>query len=298
MALDLKRIKKSVKRVRKFIKQDRRRPTTKDIHDLRTSARRLESTLNALASNMAGKQKRLLNDLADARKSAGKVRDMDVLTAHALSLNLDDGEQDCLVQLIEYLGAKRDKSARKLWTTLRASGPRLRRELKRGFRQIEELITDADKNAGDSNAEAEVTAKALKLSSELSAPSRLNKNNLHPYRLKVKEVRYVLQLSDHADDEQFVEKLGEVKDAIGAWHDFLELSKIAADVLDHGDSCKVLQQLRSISDAKLEKALALSDRLRGDYLKLRKSRRGRGRGAKPPKLSQPVLMAASAIAAR
>ena len=60
----------------------------------------------------------------------------------------------------------------------------------------------------------------------LKRPVRLNRNNLHPYRLKVKELRNVLQLSNRADDIEFVEKLGQVKDAIGDWHDWEELVRI------------------------------------------------------------------------
>jgi hypothetical protein len=42
----------------------------------------------------------------------------------------------------------------------------------------------------------------------------LNKPNLHPYRLKVKELRNVLQMADNADQQEFITRLGEVKDAI------------------------------------------------------------------------------------
>ena len=42
-----------------------------------------------------------LADLALASKAAGSVRDMDVLTAHALTLQAD-GEEDCVVHLLEH----------------------------------------------------------------------------------------------------------------------------------------------------------------------------------------------------
>jgi hypothetical protein len=45
-----------------------------------------------------GKEKRLLRDLARLRKLAGKIQDMDVFTACALTVHVD-GEQDCAVRL-------------------------------------------------------------------------------------------------------------------------------------------------------------------------------------------------------
>ena len=70
-------------------------------------------------------------------------------------------------------------------------------------------------------------AKAIKLSSQLKSPPRLSRSTLHPYRLKVKELRDVLQLSDRTADKDFLKELGEVKDAIGEWHDWEELTSIA-----------------------------------------------------------------------
>ena len=58
-------------------------------------------------------------------------------------------------------------------------------------------------------------ATALQLSSRLKTPARLAKGTLHSYRLKVKELRYVLQMADAAEHQKFIDKLSEVKDAIG-----------------------------------------------------------------------------------
>jgi hypothetical protein len=58
-----------------------------------------------------------------------------------------------------------------------------------------------------------------------------------PTALKVKELRYVLQLSEDAQKQQLVNKLGAVKDAIGEWHDWEELIAIAANALSHGARC-------------------------------------------------------------
>jgi CHAD domain-containing protein len=68
----------------------------------------------------------------------------------------------------------------------------------------------------------------LKLSIELATPATLNRTNLHAYRLKIKERRYVLEMADDPGNQEFIDKLGEVKDAIGEWHDWEELIAIAS----------------------------------------------------------------------
>jgi CHAD domain-containing protein len=295
-AIDLRGIEKAVRHVRKFIKKDRKRPSGKAVHDLRTGARRLESALNAFAFNKSHKDKKLLDDLVETRKSAGKVRDMDVLTGHALTLDHKEEEQDCLVKLIEYLGAERETVARKLRQTLRRSGGRLSRHLKRAFRRLQKRAEKTEKQEEtDRESQAEVAAKALQLFSELGEPRQLNRANLHPYRLKVKELRYVLQMFGRANNGQLLSKLGDVKDAIGEWHDFVELSSIAGEMLDHGSSCKILAQLRSATDDRFERALSLSNQLRHQYMKQSRIRRRGNRRTGPSQLSRSVLAVVSPL---
>src|SRR5437879_4240766 len=110
MSFDLERINKSARKITKFLRKNPKRPSSESIHKLRTNKRRLETTFTTLGLNSKKKVKQLLGDLAAVRKRAGKVRDMDVLTADALTVE-HDGEQDCLVQLLEHLGAARSKGA-------------------------------------------------------------------------------------------------------------------------------------------------------------------------------------------
>jgi len=296
MSFDIKRIRKSSRRVRKFLRKNSKRPSSDAIHDLRTSTRSLETTLLTLGLDSNRKVKRLLRGLGEVRKRAGKVRDMDVLTANALTVKRD-GEQDCLVQLLEHLGADRNKYAKKLRRVIEAGTPQLRRNLKRNSKRVEKILYQAVNKPDTSDATPATMARAIKIASELNSPQRLNRENLHPYRLKVKELRNVLQLSDRADDQEFIEGLGDVKDAIGDWHDWEELIAVAKDVLDHGASCKLTKQLNVISDDKYENALSLTNRLRSTYLKTRPPKHGTHQ-VKTTLLSNPVLRAASSIAER
>src|SRR5262245_46590370 len=110
MSFDIKRVQKSEQRVERFLRRNAKSPSTAAIHRLRTNARRLETTFGTLSIHSNARLKRLLADLAVVRKRAGKVRDMDVLTADVMTIKHDD-EQDCLVQLLEHLGAERKRFA-------------------------------------------------------------------------------------------------------------------------------------------------------------------------------------------
>ena len=87
--------------------------------------------------------------------------------------------------LLEHLGARRQKHAAKLRAAVRQKGSKLRKRLKGISTEFEKLLPEASAN---------VAGLAVKLSTELASPAGLNKRNLHPYRLKVKELRNVLQM--------------------------------------------------------------------------------------------------------
>jgi CHAD domain-containing protein len=160
---------------------------------LRTHARRFEAAVEALGLDSKRNERRLLGVLAQVRKRAGKVRDMDVLTGHASSLHVDE-DPDCLVQLLEYLGSARYQHAKKLSQRIRAEHPILQRRLKRSSAHLQKIISNDGKRDGCNNssnrqaaAAAEAAATALKLARDLDNPPTLYKSNLHPYPLKVKE---------------------------------------------------------------------------------------------------------------
>ena len=129
MALDTDGTQKSVRQLRKLLKNPPRRPTPDEIHALRTRTRRFESTLGALGVESKRNERRALRDLGHIRRPAGN-KDMDVLTAHAVTVQADQ-EQDCLVRLLECLGAGRYRHAEQLHTLALKYGAVLRRRLKR-----------------------------------------------------------------------------------------------------------------------------------------------------------------------
>jgi CHAD domain-containing protein len=265
MVFDIGPIKKNIHKLRKFVKKVPRRPNPEEIHDLRTQIRRFQAMIEALDVNCKRNERRLFRHLARIRKRAGKIRDMDVLTGYASTVQVEE-ERDCLVQLLEYLGMERYRRAEQLHALMRKYGAELQRRLKRSLAHVQKSIPGHSKNgARIRNTAADAMAFVLKLFNELAVPATLNRKNLHAYRLKIKQLRYVLEMADDPNQE-FIDKLGEIKDAIGEWHDWEELIAITVEVLDHKANCKLLPEVRAISVQKYENALSLTNKMRRDYL--------------------------------
>jgi CHAD domain-containing protein len=250
MSLDPDALHKPVRRLRKLLKNLPKRPPPEAVHDFRTSSRRFEAALAALKLE----PKRTLDDVAQLRRRAGKVRDMDVLIHFASTLH-PDGEDACGVMLLEHLGAQRQRYAKRLHATVTKVGRRTRKELKKAGKKLDGVDAGGEK----------VMAAATALAHELERVSRLDRKNLHPYRLKVKELRNTLRLAKDAGGE-LIDALAAVKDAIGEWHDWEQLAAIARDVLDHGAQCKLLRELEHTCKARYASALGEATQLQRKQL--------------------------------
>lgn len=253
MALDTNRLTKPLKKLRKLVKKIGRKPPPGKIHSLRTNTRRIEAMFDAFHVNGSPRDP-VLRPLKRCRKRAGKVREMDVLTRFASTLH-PRGEDECMVQLLERLGSKRRKYARRLYS-----------EIRRDQRTLHKNLQPSQPAAQrPEDPENDAAAIALRLAAELGTPERLGRTNLHPYRLKIKQLRNILRLASR--HTKLVDDLGQVKDAIGEWHDWEELGAFARKVLDHGPRCGILREIKRAAQQKYDRALRLAIELRRKYLR-------------------------------
>lgn len=291
MALDPKSSIKPFKKLRKLIGNLDRQPTAEDVHHIRTYTRRIEATLAAIPDVCERNEHRLLRQSAKVRRRAGKVRDMDVLTAYVRKLKVD-GEQRCIVLFLEHLGAERERYGHKLYNTAHQARAKLRPALKKSANMLDRLLAD-QQDSGDLARDA--ASDVLSLSADLRNPPRLNKNNLHPYRLKLKELRYILQNAQPEADPQFVEALGRVKDEIGEWHDWEELVAIADELFaeNRHPGCKLVRGMQAIADRKFQHALETTEHLRKQYFPARFAKKGNSHAPVP----RPILESAGRMAA-
>jgi CHAD domain-containing protein len=184
---------------------------------------------------------------------------MDVLTALIPSLVLPPDDPS-LVQLVEYLGAARKKQAQKLRATITT----YRKPALRGLKHCASTLDKADEAAWQQSQSNAVSA-AHQLAAEAAAAPRLTADSIHRYRIKLKALRYTLQLAE-GDTPPFVRAIEKVTDAIGTWHDWIALLEIAKNLFDPTEARPLSKLLRTIQAAKLRQALSSAAALQKKYL--------------------------------
>lgn len=155
-----------------------------------------------------------------------------------------------------------------------------------GANQIVHLQKAEQATQKRGSANNPVPVSAIEIGLELTTAALLDRTNLHPFRLKVKELRNVLKVAE-SPDEKVIDLLGQVKDSIGEWHDYEKLISIAEKVLNHGQ-CKLIRELKEIIRNKYLVPLAQAERLRAQQLGLSRKNNRRTQTRKP---SEPVWIA-------
>jgi CHAD domain-containing protein len=265
MELELGNVRKPLRQLRKSLKSLPSDPPMKEVHDLRTRARRVEAIVAVLMPGNDKRANRLLKTLKPVRKAAGKVRDMDVLAAKALTL-AGRTRNRSVARLLEYLRAMRVESVGQLLKTLARQRTDARHSLEQFSRQIERRFNAKNPRASSRTTGNQPHASAaIRLMDELGRWPAFTAENLHAFRIKVKELRYVMQLAQDAD-LKFVNALEKVKRQIGDWHDWQQLEEIAGNVLKRREDRTVLKKIGEIGTGKCNRALAAAYALKTRYL--------------------------------
>jgi CHAD domain-containing protein len=260
--MEADRLQKPLRNLRKGLKSLPRDPAPGRVHDLRTRARQMETFASALMPPNGRKTRQLLKTIKPLRKAAGSVRDVDVMTEIALKLTEPSG-RDSLARLVKYLGSTREKNAVELLDAVERRRKAARRRLKQ-FAKRMESAQDSRHRAVE--IDGGVHTAAHKLRSELSKWPELNADNIHRFRIKIKELRSLLQL-ERDSDAGLVRSLTNAKNKIGNWHDWQQLREIAGAVLDAGQDRTLLLEIDGAVERKLERALAVANALRRRYLR-------------------------------
>ncbi|HUA92144.1 MAG TPA: CHAD domain-containing protein [Terracidiphilus sp.] len=270
--MQLERVQKPLRQMRKSLKRLSPDPPPETVHKLRTRARHIEAIAAALSEPGEKRAQRLLKSIKPVRKAAGNVRDMDVLTGNVLSLP-QDGYRESLLRLVERLGIERQKSAGDLVDAVDQQRKAARRILKQYAKLVRSALADQGPGPSDTaqaHSVLHIRAVIQDRVHELSQGPTLTAHNLHPFRLKVKELRSILQLlppTDPAANAALIAALGEVKDKIGEWHDWLQLAETARKILDPADDRALLKKIDQVGKQKFRQGLASANNLRKRYLR-------------------------------
>ena len=261
MILDLEKAEKSPRKLCKLLKDLSSDPDQDTVHQLRTQSRKLEALLHALSPDTSGKDGRILKLLKPLRRTAGRVRDMDVLIAKTSSLSARvqslsaRARSEGLVGLIEHMSAIRTTDAQRLHRKVKRRQKELRSLLKSFVRKLEGRQTP-DHSGVPTHAESPQI-----LAQKLENWPKLNQENLHEFRKGVKELRYMLQLMPEQDDHS-LNPYSKVKDTVGDWHDWLELKSMAESTLDHQQDATLLREIRATLQQKFHAAMNVANSLR------------------------------------
>jgi len=220
-------------------------PNREAVHDFRTTSRRLETLLDLLLPARDRNQQTLLKLLSRIRRRAGRIRDIDVQLAALRSFKVPQ-EPRRKTQLMHRLIDFRVQHEQKLAKLLK------KKALIEGKRRI---------LRASQSLHARSTRDPLVVANEIlgaaSTAGSLNDEILHRYRIAVKRARYAAEFAPRsAKSDSFIACLKQLQDALGSWHDWMTLTRTAAQQLGEIEQSSLVAALHNVTRVKFRHAVA------------------------------------------
>ena len=254
---------------RKLLAQCARKPSRRSVHALRSLTLRLqvglEYSLRRRAANSAAVRafQHWSKEGKKLRKALAPVRNADVHLARLKSLSktnkgASEGEKQLsphcireIEKLEDQLRRQRKSGINKLIAAIDARGKRLNRSSK----ELEAALTPHLPTKVHSTA-PEALRIFAKLAGEL--PS-LDAGSLHEYRKRLKQARYLAEISVAADPvaKRLASAFRRIHYAAGEWHDWQELASKAERILPgHDKEDGLIPVLESLAKKALHRTIA------------------------------------------
>jgi CHAD domain-containing protein len=243
--MDQERSRETFRKLNRQLEKLARKPTAENVHGFRISSRRVEATLEEISANPGRNQKKLLKLLAQLRKRAGRVRDLDAQIAALRSLKISQ-EPGRKSQLMRVLVEERGQREKKL---AGAFDSKTVAEIRRRLRRAAPKLKSSEKT--------DVFALAQRRVAELAADrGPISEKTLHQYRIVGKRARYLAELAGKdAAVKQFITQLKRMQDVLGDWHDWLQLSARAEDMFGGVPGSPLVAALRNVTRSKFRQAV-------------------------------------------
>jgi len=284
VAVDLARNQALFSRLDLLLAKTRARPLVERVHQVRTTARRIEALIETLSPSPSAVGKKLLKRLARLRRRAGKVRDIDVQMAALRTLKIGR-ESERKAQLLEALAEMRSRRELRFMAALEKDTVR---KLRKGLRQVAAALLppparyDADQPAAPPLPPASPASPADALQPVPLALLRfarlsrrrllLTEENLHAFRTDCKRIRYVAEMAGKDPQaRRVVELLKRIQDEVGDWHDWLTLTATAESLFPPAIASALIAALRNVSKAKFVHALNVVQDTRRQLLALHRA---------------------------
>ncbi len=233
--------------------------TPKSVHRLRTTIRRIESLISYAHPDLGKKLERSLEKLEELRRRAGKVRDIDVQSKLLDRVGNGSTARDrkTLANLLE---KKRKRQVERLSSALgKLAGEKLFSRLERVAEKVGTGPTGAHKPLAPLE---EAGLQLSRLAAGFASHEQLKPQRLHEARIQLKKIRYMAELADDSDERKaFLERLKTVQDAVGDWHDWEELARLAEKRFADRVNCALLREIRALFAARESAAVSAVTRL-------------------------------------
>jgi CHAD domain-containing protein len=192
-----------------------------------------------------------------------------VLTANIRKLR-QTAPAESLARLIDHLESARADEASELRKSLEHKREAARHNLKEYARKVQSELASGDParngHANNGHHRNGMNPTAKHVAREIAEWPPLDAVNIHEFRLRIKQLRYILQLDEKADAE-LLAALGSVQRRIGEWHDWEQLGEIAHEFLEPTQDGALLAQIDAVMRQKLGRALAAAKSLRRQHLR-------------------------------
>jgi CHAD domain-containing protein len=289
-------------------------PAEKAVHRLRTSTRRCGALLGSLTAE--GRPSRSLEELrknADRlqrqwkklRGAAGRVRDLDVHREIVDALRKEPPPPETPRANAPFTTLDPRVTMDPLWTHLDAWLEKARRQhaaelhseaARRGPKTValsHDIISALTLRFGrPTNSRRASKSPALLALDDFAAVSSempvLDRDNLHDFRKRTKEARYLAEAGGDSPEAVTVARaLKRIQDEIGDWHDRDALAQEAAEALGkHGRP--LTEHLQDLAAKQMQRAILITERMRGRLLGERQALRHARPRSQPQHAESPL----------
>jgi len=254
------------RKLKRLPKKISAKPDAHNVHELRTTIRRVETLLEVTSNGTGRKERKLKKQMDRVRRRAGKVRDLDVQIAALENIKVDSIREE-RQRVLQYLRGARAKRENKLIRALEEEmDGGLEKHLGRTAERVSENGAGQEISAVKPDPEAVVARARETFRDAVERHGALTEQNLHAFRLACKRVRYVAEMAgQNAEAKRIMTAVKRVQDAIGEWHDWVTLGATASKVLGTGSS-PLLSVIATNTRSKFLHALRVADQAKRDLL--------------------------------
>lgn len=229
-------------------------PKPKSVHRLRTTIRRIESLVSYANPEISKKEERSLEKMAALRKRAGKVRDLDVQADMLGTLGNGSAAKDREI-LAELLKKRREQQAKRLESAIKKLHDA------KFFGRLNRIAVQAGVPQDSKNRPLapleEAKAQLVEMASDFGSGETMKASRLHEARVALKRIRYLAELAEEsAAQKDFMRKLKSTQDAIGDWHDWLELTDRAEKRFSDRANSALVSEMRTVLSARHSEAIS------------------------------------------